>query len=56
MDVGGDVKKGARGGIGGGPKKKPMSRTVKASLQFSNDWSVDSLEILLKILLLRIKD
>lgn len=34
MDAGGKVKKGAGGRKGGGPKKKPVSRSVKAGLQF----------------------
>ncbi|KAA8518869.1 hypothetical protein F0562_016357 [Nyssa sinensis] len=34
MDTGGKVKKGAGGRKGGGPKKKPVSRSVKAGLQF----------------------
>lgn len=35
MDAAGDkVKKGAGGRKGGGPKKKPVSRSVKAGLQF----------------------
>ncbi|KAH1207768.1 Histone H2A [Glycine max] len=34
MDAGGKIKKGAGGRKGGGPKKKPVSRSVKAGLQF----------------------
>lgn len=34
METGGKVKKGAGGRKGGGPKKKPVSRSVKAGLQF----------------------
>lgn len=34
MDAGGKAKKGAGGRKGGGPKKKPVSRSVKAGLQF----------------------
>ncbi|KAK5841513.1 hypothetical protein PVK06_003834 [Gossypium arboreum] len=34
MDAGSKVKKGAGGRKGGGPKKKPVSRSVKAGLQF----------------------
>lgn len=34
MDSGTKVKKGAGGRRGGGPKKKPVSRSVKAGLQF----------------------
>ena len=34
MDTGGKIKKGAGGRKGGGPKKKPVSRSVKAGLQF----------------------
>ncbi|KAG7966714.1 hypothetical protein I3843_08G063200 [Carya illinoinensis] len=34
METGGKVKRGAAGRKGGGPKKKPVSRSVKASLQF----------------------
>ncbi|XWS53164.1 hypothetical protein CRYUN_Cryun11dG0134200 [Craigia yunnanensis] len=34
MDAGGKIKKGAAGRKGGGPKKKPVSRSVKAGLQF----------------------
>lgn len=34
MDTGAKVKKGAGGRKGGGPKKKPVSRSVKAGLQF----------------------
>lgn len=34
MDTGGKLKKGAGGRKGGGPKKKPVSRSVKAGLQF----------------------
>ena len=34
MDTGGKVKRGAGGRKGGGPKKKPVSRSVKAGLQF----------------------
>ncbi|KAF5951335.1 hypothetical protein HYC85_009279 [Camellia sinensis] len=34
MDGAGKVKKGAGGRKGGGPKKKPVSRSVKAGLQF----------------------
>ncbi|KAK5841512.1 hypothetical protein PVK06_003833 [Gossypium arboreum] len=34
MDTGSKVKKGAGGRKGGGPKKKPVSRSVKAGLQF----------------------
>lgn len=34
MDTTGKVKKGAAGRRGGGPKKKPVSRSVKAGLQF----------------------
>lgn len=34
METGGKVKKGAGGRRGGGPKKKPVSRSVKAGLQF----------------------
>ncbi|KAG6731630.1 hypothetical protein I3842_01G139100 [Carya illinoinensis] len=34
METGGKVKRGAAGRKGGGPKKKPASRSVKASLQF----------------------
>jgi len=32
--TGGKAKKGAAGRKGGGPKKKPVSRSVKAGLQF----------------------
>uniref|UniRef100_A0A5B6ZSG2 Histone H2A n=1 Tax=Davidia involucrata TaxID=16924 RepID=A0A5B6ZSG2_DAVIN len=35
METGGNLKKGAEGRKGGGPKKKPVSRSVKAGLQFS---------------------
>lgn len=34
MEAAGKVKKGAGGRKGGGPKKKPVSRSVKAGLQF----------------------
>lgn len=34
MESTGKVKKGAGGRKGGGPKKKPVSRSVKAGLQF----------------------
>ncbi|KAF8005687.1 hypothetical protein BT93_K0081 [Corymbia citriodora subsp. variegata] len=34
MEAGGKLKKGAGGRKGGGPKKKPVSRSVKAGLQF----------------------
>ncbi|KAK6140316.1 hypothetical protein DH2020_025953 [Rehmannia glutinosa] len=34
METGGKLKKGAGGRKGGGPKKKPVSRSVKAGLQF----------------------
>ncbi|KAG6412026.1 hypothetical protein SASPL_124684 [Salvia splendens] len=34
MDIGGKLKKGAGGRKGGGPKKKPVTRSVKAGLQF----------------------
>lgn len=34
METGGKVKRGAGGRKGGGPKKKPVSRSVKAGLQF----------------------
>ena len=34
MDASGKLKKGAGGRKGGGPKKKPVSRSVKAGLQF----------------------
>ncbi|KAJ6381284.1 hypothetical protein OIU77_030043 [Salix suchowensis] len=34
METGGKVKKGAAGRKGGGPKKKPVSRSAKAGLQF----------------------
>lgn len=34
MDAGTKVKKGAAGRKAGGPKKKPVSRSVKAGLQF----------------------
>ena len=34
METGGKPKKGAAGRRGGGPKKKPVSRSVKAGLQF----------------------
>ncbi|MED6181839.1 hypothetical protein PIB30_023048 [Stylosanthes scabra] len=34
MDATSKVKKGAGGRKGGGPKKKPVSRSVKAGLQF----------------------
>ncbi|XP_055833943.1 histone H2A-like [Solanum dulcamara] len=34
MESTGKVKKGAAGRRGGGPKKKPVSRSVKAGLQF----------------------
>lgn len=34
MDTPAKVKKGAGGRKGGGPKKKPVSRSVKAGLQF----------------------
>lgn len=34
MDTGGKSKKGAGGRKAGGPKKKPVSRSVKAGLQF----------------------
>ena len=34
MEATGKVKKGAGGRKGGGPKKKPVSRSVKAGLQF----------------------
>ncbi|KAG6386345.1 hypothetical protein SASPL_155243 [Salvia splendens] len=34
MDTGGKLKKGAGGRKGGGPKKKPVTRSVKAGLQF----------------------
>lgn len=34
METGGKIKKGAGGRKGGGPKKKPVSRSVKAGLQF----------------------
>ncbi|GAB2285984.1 hypothetical protein Dimus_020409 [Dionaea muscipula] len=34
METGGKAKKGAGGRKGGGPKKKPVSRSVKAGLQF----------------------
>lgn len=34
METGGKAKKGAAGRRGGGPKKKPVSRSVKAGLQF----------------------
>ena len=34
METGAKVKKGAGGRKGGGPKKKPVSRSVKAGLQF----------------------
>ncbi|KAK5841514.1 hypothetical protein PVK06_003835 [Gossypium arboreum] len=34
MDTGSKVKNGAGGRKGGGPKKKPVSRSVKAGLQF----------------------
>ncbi|OVA18299.1 Histone H2A [Macleaya cordata] len=34
MDATGKVKKGFAGRKGGGPKKKPVSRSVKAGLQF----------------------
>ncbi|XP_042968940.1 uncharacterized protein LOC122301598 [Carya illinoinensis] len=34
MEMGGKVKRGAAGRKGGGPKKKPVSRSVKAGLQF----------------------
>lgn len=34
MDSATKVKKGAGGRKGGGPKKKPVSRSVKAGLQF----------------------
>ncbi|KAL0299214.1 UNVERIFIED_CONTAM: putative histone H2A.4 [Sesamum radiatum] len=34
MESGGKVKKGTGGRRGGGPKKKPVSRSVKAGLQF----------------------
>lgn len=34
MDTGGKAKKGAAGRRGGGPKKKSVSRSVKAGLQF----------------------
>ncbi|XP_052205111.1 histone H2A-like [Diospyros lotus] len=34
METGGKAKKGAAGRRGGGPKKKPVSRSAKAGLQF----------------------
>lgn len=34
MDSGTKVKKGVAGRRGGGPKKKPVSRSVKSGLQF----------------------
>lgn len=34
MEAGGKLKKGAGGRKGGGPKKKAVSRSVKAGLQF----------------------
>lgn len=34
METGGKLKKGAGGRKFGGPKKKPVSRSVKAGLQF----------------------
>ncbi|GJS33791.1 histone H2A [Tanacetum coccineum] len=34
MEAGGKIKKGAAGRKAGGPKKKPVSRSVKAGLQF----------------------
>lgn len=34
MESGGKAKKGAGGRKGGGPKKKPVSRSAKAGLQF----------------------
>lgn len=34
MEAAGKVKKGAGGRKGGGPKKKPVSRSTKAGLQF----------------------
>ncbi|KAL5579717.1 hypothetical protein UlMin_012159 [Ulmus minor] len=34
METGGKLKKGAGGRKGGGPKKKPVSRSIKAGLQF----------------------
>lgn len=34
MESGGKGKRGAGGRKGGGPKKKPVSRSVKAGLQF----------------------
>ncbi|KAL8235129.1 hypothetical protein R6Q59_021229 [Mikania micrantha] len=34
METGAKAKKGAGGRKGGGPKKKPVSRSVKAGLQF----------------------
>lgn len=34
MDTAGKVKKGAAGRKGGGPKKKPVTRSTRAGLQF----------------------
>lgn len=34
METGGKLKKGAAGRKAGGPKKKPVTRSVKAGLQF----------------------
>lgn len=34
MDTSGKAKKGAAGRRGGGPKKKPVTRSVRAGLQF----------------------
>ncbi|KAH9672163.1 putative histone H2A.4 [Citrus sinensis] len=39
MESGGKVKRGAGGRKGGGPKKKPVSRSVKAGLQFPGRYS-----------------
>ncbi|KAK7373520.1 hypothetical protein VNO80_06933 [Phaseolus coccineus] len=34
MEPGGEIKKGVEGRKGNGPKKKPVTRSVRAELQF----------------------